>query len=105
MAPNHNTHHIVRNAVGTSGAKCDCPSWLHHWYRHSGGTRSTCTRLQCQNPAEVGAHVSITDGRAAPTLWIAPLCRTCNHVYNNVAMPLDSRTKLVLAANLYGCGR
>lgn len=102
---NHNTHFIVRNVAGTTGLRCSCGNWLAHWRKHSGSRRTTCAQLGCQNPVEVGAHVESTDGRRVPKVWIAPLCKTCNHLGNVMEMPLDSRTYLVPATELSGCGR
>lgn len=103
--PNHNTHYIVKNVNGTAGRKCNCGSWIKHWRDYSGSKRSKCSVLGCSNEAEVGAHVIHTDKRTSNKQWIVPLCRPCNHKYNDKNMPIDSRVDLISANVSITCGK
>jgi hypothetical protein len=66
-----------KNKNGTSERNCKCGSWKNHWIKNSKESWSlTCSAADCNNYAEVGAHVinSNEDGE-----WIVPLCIACNN--------------------------
>jgi hypothetical protein len=102
--PNHNTHYIVKNINHTSGRSCNCKSWLEHWYRGTGQSRTTCCVIPCSKKAEVGAHVLLTDGRRTGQWWIVPMCKEHNHHTNKADMVIDSRTDLISANVSQTCG-
>ena len=85
----------VVNVEGSTWRKCYCVSWIDHWREYSGGTRQSCSRLGCTNPAQVGAHVRIDDYRTSRNIYIVPLCKACNHWRNGESMFIDRRTHLV----------
>src|SRR3990167_4387641 len=87
----------VTNIEGTSSDKCSGITWLEYWRRESGGTRTTCTRLGCPRPAEVGAHVRYVDKRRSQAPHIVPLCKSCNRKNPDFIIELDKRTRIVPA--------
>lgn len=95
----------VINVEGTSGQTaldtCGCRSWILHWRRHSGSSRSSCMAIGCANPAEVGAHIR---AHGARTPYIIGLCRSCNHHSNDSHFEVDERTWWVAPKYLPGCG-
>lgn len=66
-----------KNKNGTSERTCKCGSWKEHWIKNSQIMWPLrCSASDCNNFAEVGAHVinSNEDGE-----WIVPLCIACNN--------------------------
>lgn len=103
ITPNKNTHWQVRNLNGTSGLKCQCGSWLAHWYNYTRSRRTTCAVVSCSRQAEVGAHVCSTDRRTDVKWWIAPFCKGHNHYSFTDAVFLKSEIELVSANKAYSC--
>lgn len=70
----------VRNISGTSKRpRCDCRTWIDHWYEETGSSRTTCAALGCSEPATVGAHViDVTRSNTPRQHWIIPTCHGCN---------------------------
>ena len=65
-----------KNKNGTSERNCKCGSWKDHWIKNSKESWPlTCSAADCNNFAEVGAHVINSN---EPGEWIIPLCRVCN---------------------------
>lgn len=65
-----------KNKNGTSERTCKCGSWKDHWIKNSKESWPlTCSAADCNNYAEVGAHVINSN---EPGEWIIPLCRVCN---------------------------
>ena len=95
---NKNSHWAVRNINGTSDNKCECKGWLTHWKLATGSVRTRCAVVGCGRPAEVGAHVQITDGRSGAHWWIVPFCKTHNH-YRNVGEMYIKRSVMLVSAN------
>lgn len=65
-----------KNKNGTSERNCKCGTWKDHWIKKSKESWPlTCSAADCNNYAEVGAHVINSN---EPGEWIIPLCRVCN---------------------------
>jgi hypothetical protein len=97
---------LVRNARGTSRRRrCDCGSWLDHWYNETGSFRITCSVLGCSDVATVGAHVVDVSRRGTkPRHWIVPTCHQCNMASDELAIKVS--VALVSAnTQLMGCYR
>jgi hypothetical protein len=94
---NKNNHDIVRNVNGSSGeryANSSSKTESQSWLGNSNSDRESCSRLGCENSADVGAHVINTDGRKSNEWQIAPMCTKDNNTSNTSDMALDKRSTL-----------
>ncbi|WP_157379380.1 hypothetical protein [Burkholderia ubonensis] len=72
----------VTNANGTSEKRCsNCGTWLDHWEKYSTYSADTCSIINCENDAEVGAHVvrpyaKKEEYKTRP--YIIPMCKAHN---------------------------
>lgn len=73
---------FVKNMRDTSDLDPNgaCSSWQEFWEVHMHRKFSKCSRVGCQNPAEVGAHVK--DAYRVGVKYITPLCKACNNYTN-----------------------
>ena len=67
----------VKNVNGTSENVCKCGSWLNHWKKFSGQSRTYCPVVSCLEKIEVGAHVQ-KDSTTDSSWYIIPLCKKHN---------------------------
>lgn len=105
MAPNHNTHLIVKNVRNTSDKKptCGCHSWREHWLRATRSQRTTCAVFGCTSEIAVGAHVRMTDGRRSNQIYIVGICAQCNHYTNREEMAINQNAKIISPQPLDTC--
>jgi protein AIR1/2 len=103
MPPNQNTHFKIKNINKTSNRKCDCPNWLVHWRIFANSFREICAVIPCGYPAEVGAHVLISDGRYPNQWYVVPMCKKHNNYNNLDEMFIDCRILLVPASTALTC--
>ncbi len=70
----------VKNLSGTSEEKPPIPyaSWLDYWENYKGRKAKKCSALNCENDANVGAHVINTDSIDF-NIYIVPLCYEHNN--------------------------
>lgn len=70
---------LAWNADGsTSATTTDGESWIEHAEIQTGRQRGRCSYSGCNEMASVGGHVFL----ARRGVWIAPICRACNHPSN-----------------------
>ncbi|MCD8214649.1 MAG: hypothetical protein LUC97_03245 [Clostridiales bacterium] len=78
--------HLWRNVRGSDEFKdYNCGTWKQHWVNYNISKQEwpdKCSRVGCENKAEVGAHVRNHEhfGRA---MYIIPLCSKCNQIYDD----------------------
>lgn len=93
----------VRNARGTSFRSpkppC-CTDWLTHFELVTDTEGHACANLDCDNFAEVGAHVWDLDGDWKQ--YLVPLCRSCNKIPDEEVFYIDARVRLVYANVRHG---
>jgi hypothetical protein len=73
----------VTNVLGTSCAgKPEAGSFIKHWEKYSGSSRSKCVAQGCPNDAKEGGHVKIAGGPLTSLMkadwWIIPVCKAHN---------------------------
>jgi len=65
-----------KNKSGTKDRTCGCGTWKDHWINNSSKKwPAKCSVSECDNDAELGAHVwndKVTGER------IVPMCSACN---------------------------
>ena len=73
----------VKNENGTSKRPaCSCGSWLEHWENYSGKIQTKCSIKDCDELAEVGAHITRPNAKNADYKthsYILPMCTTHNN--------------------------
>lgn len=86
----------VKNIEGTSvcSQKGSPDSWKDYWLSKSGRQwPDKCQKNGCGDPPTDGAHVKI---RGKPgTVYIIPLCDSCNHPDKSDWMPVNKNAKAV----------
>lgn len=99
----------VKNANGTAGKTCpNCGTWLNHWNKYSSYSATTCSIENCDNEAEVGAHVlrpyaKNADYQTRP--YIIPMCKTHNGQSSNIEMKTKTDVDFVWANVKETCGK
>ncbi|GAX75180.1 hypothetical protein CEUSTIGMA_g2624.t1 [Chlamydomonas eustigma] len=98
--PSVETRHLsagseVTNILGTSCAgKPVAGSFIKHWEKHSGCSRSKCAAQGCLNEAKEGGHVKIAGGPLSSLMkadwWIIPVCKTHNKGLSCKSYKVDS---------------
>lgn len=72
----------VANEPNTADrTRCSCGTWKAHWENFSGRLASECMVENCDNPADVGAHVTIpimAGGKYKNYSFILPMCNEHN---------------------------
>lgn len=69
---------LCKNKNGTSERSCSCGSWKNHWLNFSNQKWPTaCSVFKCNNSAEVGAHIIVTNTNDKSE-YIIPMCKKCN---------------------------
>ena len=82
-----------KNKNGTAERSCKCGSWKEHWEKNSSSPWPTiCSAYDCNNRAEVGAHVINSACRGE---WIVPLCKACNNKSDEFS--LKASTALIVS--------
>ncbi len=90
---------IVKNLNGTASKKCNCASWLEHWYNFGGhGNQRNCANTTCSNLATLGGHVKLHETNDH-SHYIVPLCNSCNKLSN----PFRIKSTLVSANKQVTC--
>jgi hypothetical protein len=97
---NKNTNFHVRNLRNTTTHRRNGQSWIDYYIEQSGSRATRCSVVECGGSFEVGAHVTIVDGRTSGSWYIAPFCKGCNHHTNTDIMVLKASTILVPATTL-----
>lgn len=88
------------NATGTTDDTCPCDTWKDHWKNNTDKSwPATCSVVNCNNSANVGAHVDNADAQGT---WIVPMCSSCNGT--DGSFDLKGGVTLVPAKTLKGCG-
>lgn len=83
----------VKNLHGTSdNHPQDERYWKDYWEARKGAF-SYCSRTECLNKAEVGAHV-IKVGSNSKEWYIVPLCRACNKLTTEFDVPADAMVRV-----------
>lgn len=96
----------VRNVVGSAGRSPSCPNcgpWIEHWQLLSGHVHSTCSVKGCNNPASVGAHVTILFS-LDDKQHIIPMCSEHNGKHGGV-LEAKPGTIFVRANVAESCGQ
>ncbi|MBP4049711.1 hypothetical protein J9978_09380 [Chromobacterium violaceum] len=99
----------VTNANGTADRKCsNCGTWLEHWEKYSTYTAGKCSISDCNNSAEVGAHVlrphaENEDYKTHP--YIIPMCKTHNGKGSEDEMKTKGGVEFVWANVKETCGK
>ena len=105
---------INRNGTSKTSPKCkNCGAWIDHWHELSGLPIPAdgdcpvegcdgCSKEGVIQPIE-GCHVMIKgEGKM---VYIAPLCKPCNHLADGAEMTLSRATLLVQANVAQTCDR
>jgi hypothetical protein len=99
----------VTNANGTADRTCsNCGTWLAHWENYSTYSAHKCSILNCNNDAEVGAHVlrpyaNNQDYKKRP--YIIPMCKTHNGKSSEEEMKTKEGIEFVWANVEKTCGK
>ena len=67
---------VIKNKKRTASFQAQSGSWKQHWV--DSGRRKwpkVCQRRNCNNSAEVGAHIKIRKNKKD---YVFPLCNACN---------------------------
>ena len=76
----------VNNAISTSlYSPALGSSWLSFYRLYSGNDAAICSMVGCNNPAEVGAHVSLPSS-STKSLYIVPACKGCNNTSTSLTV-------------------
>ena len=105
---------INRNGTSKRSDRCDnCGAWIQHWNVLSGDpipSVGDCPIVGCDGKSKdgvvqpiEGCHVMIKG--EGQTVYIAPLCKSCNHRADGEEMVLGRETTLVLANMAASCGK
>lgn len=95
--PDRNSNLYVVNVGGASRrtAPKSFRGWLHYWHLVAGEYSYNCMAYRCVEPAEVGAHVRLADGRRGNKMWIVPFCKRHNNPNSTDPIPLIRSAILV----------
>ncbi len=85
---------IIKNVNGSSSRKPQSGSWIS---KCSTNSNNTCSKTQCTQKAQVGAHVINANKNTSNKQYIVPMCKKHNHFSNTKTMTLKSGTKLIRA--------
>ena len=79
----------VYNKIGTSNENppSGYNTWKEYWEDKKRRKFQKCSNLACNNDAEVGAHVY--PNYSHDTIYIVPLCKECNYIYNQSPMNVE----------------
>lgn len=70
-------------------------TWIKWWETQTGRRFYSCSRVGCNNFADVGAHVQ-QEGSADKSWYIVPLCTACNNISSKEAFLVDAENMVSL---------
>jgi hypothetical protein len=83
------------NNTGNKNPPAGYSSWRLWWQTQTGKMFCLCSRVGCNNFADVGAHVQ-KEGSADKSWYIVPLCTACNNISSKEAFLVDAENMVSL---------
>jgi len=97
----------VINVPNTANLRCACDSWKDHWMKFNPNglaamLQDNCSAVGCAGKFEHGGHVRLSGDT---TVYIVPLCASCNSSENTKPYFIHEHVSMVPANPRVTCDR